>query len=116
MKPSGTVLIDALGIGPDVHVADFEFACKAGTEAMFVALCLVESGRMDYALAVGADAFSVHVNLGADLFIISASRLSYDPGASAGSRFSVSQAAMPRGSYDACSPTTAPSTPKLASA
>jgi len=55
VKPSGTVVVDALGIGPDVHVADFEFACKAGTEAMFVALGLVESGRMDYALAVGAD-------------------------------------------------------------
>jgi len=55
VKPSGTVLIDALGIGPEVHVADFEFACKAGTEAMFVALGLVESGRVEYALAVGTD-------------------------------------------------------------
>jgi len=55
VKPSGTVLIDALGIGPHVHVADFEFACKAGTEAMFVALGLVESGRVDYALGIGAD-------------------------------------------------------------
>jgi hydroxymethylglutaryl-CoA synthase len=55
VKPSGTVLIDALGIGPEVHVADFEFACKAGTEAMFVALGLVESGRVDYAMGIGAD-------------------------------------------------------------
>jgi len=55
VKPSGTILIEALGIGPDVHVADFEFACKAGTEAMFVALGLVESKRVEYALAVGAD-------------------------------------------------------------
>jgi hydroxymethylglutaryl-CoA synthase len=55
VKPSGTVLIDALGIGPDVHVADFEFACKAGTEAMVVALAIVESGRAEYALGVGAD-------------------------------------------------------------
>src|SRR3990172_2893137 len=55
VKPSGTVVAEALGIGPDVHVADFEFACKAGTEAMFVALCLVESGRMEYALGIGAD-------------------------------------------------------------
>jgi len=55
VKPSGTVLIDALGIGPEVHVADFEFACKAGTEAMFVALGLVESGRVEYALGIGAD-------------------------------------------------------------
>ncbi len=54
VKPSGTVLVDALGIGPEVHVADFEFACKAGTEAMFVALGLVESGRVEYALGIGA--------------------------------------------------------------
>jgi len=55
VKPSGTVLIDALGIGPEVHVADFEFACKAGTEAMFVAWSLVDAGRVEYALGVGAD-------------------------------------------------------------
>jgi hydroxymethylglutaryl-CoA synthase len=55
VKPSGTILIDALGIGPEVHVADFEFACKAGTEAMFVALNLVESGRTEYAMGIGAD-------------------------------------------------------------
>jgi hydroxymethylglutaryl-CoA synthase len=55
VKPSGTVVVDALGIGPDVHVADFEFACKAGSEAMFVALCLVESGRVEYAMGIGAD-------------------------------------------------------------
>jgi hydroxymethylglutaryl-CoA synthase len=55
VKPSGTVVAEALGIGPEVHVADFEFACKAGTEAMFVALGLVESGRVQYALAIGAD-------------------------------------------------------------
>ena len=55
VKPSGTVVIEALGIGPEVHVADFEFACKAGTEAMFVALGLVESGRVEYAMGIGAD-------------------------------------------------------------
>jgi hydroxymethylglutaryl-CoA synthase len=36
-------------------VADFEFACKAGTEAMFVAHGLVEAGRVEYALGIGAD-------------------------------------------------------------
>jgi hydroxymethylglutaryl-CoA synthase len=55
VKPSGTILIDALGIGPNVHVADFEFACKAGSEAMFVAYSHVKSGNMDYALGIGAD-------------------------------------------------------------
>lgn len=55
VKPSGTVVAEALGIGPNVHVADFEFACKAGTEAMFCALSHVKAGEMDYALAIGAD-------------------------------------------------------------
>lgn len=55
VKPSGTVLIDAIGIGPHVHVADFEFACKAGSEAMFVAYSHVKSGNMKYALGIGAD-------------------------------------------------------------
>lgn len=55
VKPSGTVLIEALGIGPNVHVADFEFACKAGSEAMFVAYSLVKSENMEYAMGIGAD-------------------------------------------------------------
>jgi hydroxymethylglutaryl-CoA synthase len=55
VKPSGTVLVDALGIGPEVHVADFEFACKAGTEAMFVACSHVLAGQMEYAMGIGAD-------------------------------------------------------------
>ncbi|HLB00859.1 MAG TPA: hydroxymethylglutaryl-CoA synthase [Bacteroidota bacterium] len=55
VKPSGTILIEALGIGPDVHVASYEFACKAGTEAMYVAYSHVKSGEMDYALGIGAD-------------------------------------------------------------
>jgi len=55
VKPSGTVLIDAIGIGPDVHVADFEFACKAGAEAMFVSYSHVKSGNMEYSMGIGAD-------------------------------------------------------------
>ncbi len=55
VKPSGTVLAEALGATPEVHTADFEFACKAGTEGMFVALGLVKAGEIKYGLAVGAD-------------------------------------------------------------
>jgi hydroxymethylglutaryl-CoA synthase len=55
VKPSGTVVADALGATPDIHCADFEFACKAGSEAMFVSLALVKSGFMKYSLAIGAD-------------------------------------------------------------
>jgi hydroxymethylglutaryl-CoA synthase len=55
VKPSGTVLAEALGATPEAHTADFEFACKAGTEGMFVALSLVKAGEVKYGLAVGAD-------------------------------------------------------------
>lgn len=55
VKPSGTVLAEALGTTPEVHAADFEFACKAGTEGMYVALGLVKAGEIKYGLAVGAD-------------------------------------------------------------
>jgi hydroxymethylglutaryl-CoA synthase len=55
VKPSGTVVAEALNATPEVHCADFEFACKAGTEGMFVALSLVEAGKVKYALAIGAD-------------------------------------------------------------
>ncbi len=55
VKPSGTTVAEAIGATPDIHCADFEFACKAGSEAMFVALSHVESGFMKYALAIAAD-------------------------------------------------------------
>ncbi|NNM07341.1 MAG: hydroxymethylglutaryl-CoA synthase [Gemmatimonadetes bacterium] len=55
VKPSGTVVLEALGLGPEIHVADFEFACKAGTESMSVALAMVEAGRVEYAMGIGAD-------------------------------------------------------------
>ena len=55
VKPSGTIALEALDLGPETHVADFEFACKAGTEAMSVALAMVESGRAEYAMGIGAD-------------------------------------------------------------
>ena len=55
VKPSGTALAEAINATPDVHTADLEFACKAGTEGMFIALNLVRAGAIKYGLAVGAD-------------------------------------------------------------
>ncbi len=55
VKPSGTVVAEALGATPEVHTADFEFACKAGTESMFVALNLVKAGVIKFGMGVGAD-------------------------------------------------------------
>ena len=55
VKPTGTILAQALGITPDVSAADFEFACKAGTEAMMAAIGFVGSGMGNLALAVAMD-------------------------------------------------------------
>ncbi|MCK4889699.1 MAG: hydroxymethylglutaryl-CoA synthase, partial [Candidatus Aminicenantes bacterium] len=55
VKPTGTIVSEAIGACPYVHTADLEFACKAGTEGMFIALNLVKSGAVPYALAIGAD-------------------------------------------------------------
>ncbi len=55
VKPSGTVVAEALGCTPAVHAADWEFACKAGTEAITAAMGMVGSGLVAYALAAGAD-------------------------------------------------------------
>jgi len=55
VKPSGTTVAEAIGATPDIHCADYEFACKAGSEAMFVCLGLVKSGYIKYGLAIGGD-------------------------------------------------------------
>jgi len=55
IKPSGTVVSEALGIAPEVLVADLEFACKAGSAAMQICYGLVKSGEIEYGLAIGAD-------------------------------------------------------------
>ncbi len=55
VKPTGTLVAQALGIAPATLAADLEFACKAGSEAVQAAVALVGSGMADYALAVGMD-------------------------------------------------------------
>lgn len=55
VKPTSTIVAEALGIVPDTQAADWEFACKAGSEAMVAAMGLVGSGMARYALALGMD-------------------------------------------------------------
>lgn len=55
VKPAATIVAEAIGAVPETQAADWEFACKAGTEAMQAAIGMVGSGMMDYALAIGAD-------------------------------------------------------------
>lgn len=56
VKPTSTIVAEALGIVPHTQAADWEFACKAGTEAMVAAIALVGSQMADYALSIGMDA------------------------------------------------------------
>jgi len=55
VKPCGTIVAEAIGATPSVSTADYEFACKAGTEAMQTCIGLVGSGMQRYAMAIGAD-------------------------------------------------------------
>jgi len=55
VKPTSTIVAEAIGAVPNVQAADWQFACKAGTEAMVAAIGLVGSGMADYAMAIGMD-------------------------------------------------------------
>src|SRR5579875_84441 len=55
VKPTSTVVAEALGITPLTLASDYEFACKAGTEAMQTSIGLVASGMVKCALAIGSD-------------------------------------------------------------
>ncbi len=55
VKPTSTIVAEAIGAVPNVQAADWQFACKAGTEAMVAAMGFVGSRMADYALAIGMD-------------------------------------------------------------
>lgn len=55
VKPTSTVVAEAIGAVPNTQAADWQFACKAGTEAMQAAMGFVGSGMAKYALCVGMD-------------------------------------------------------------
>lgn len=55
VKPTSTVVAEAIGAVPHTLAADWQFACKAGTEAMQAAVGFVGSGMADYAMAIGMD-------------------------------------------------------------
>ncbi len=55
VKPTSTIVAEAIGAAPNTQAGDWEFACKAGTEAIVAAMGLVGSGMAEYALAIGMD-------------------------------------------------------------
>jgi hydroxymethylglutaryl-CoA synthase len=55
VKPTSTLVAESIGATPNVQAADWQFACKAGTEAMVAAIGFVGSGMANYAMAIGMD-------------------------------------------------------------
>jgi hydroxymethylglutaryl-CoA synthase len=82
VKPTGTIVQAALETGPWLTMADYEFACKAGTAAIQSGMGLVESGMCKLVLAIGADtsqgaprnALEYSASAGAAAFLIGGDR------------------------------------------
>ena len=55
VKPTSTIVAEAIGATPNLTAADFEFACKAGTAAIQACVGMTESDMIDLGLAIGAD-------------------------------------------------------------
>lgn len=55
VKPTSTIVAEAIGAVPNVQAGDWQFACKAGTEAVVAAIGFIGSGMADYAMAIGMD-------------------------------------------------------------
>ena len=55
VKPSSTIVAESIGASSNIQAADWEFACKAGTEAVQASIGLIGSGMGKYALSIGMD-------------------------------------------------------------
>ncbi len=55
VKPTATIVGEALGVGNEYFSADLEFACKAGTAGIQICYAMVKAGMIKYGLAIGAD-------------------------------------------------------------
>jgi len=55
VKPTATIVAEAIRATPELMAADFEFACKAGTAALQTCLGLVAADYIKYGMAIGAD-------------------------------------------------------------
>jgi len=55
VKPTSTIVAESIGASPNIQAADWEFACKAGTEAVQASIGIIGSGMGSYALSIGMD-------------------------------------------------------------
>jgi hydroxymethylglutaryl-CoA synthase len=55
VKPSATIIGEALGITPYTMASDLEFACRAASEGMRSLIGMVSSNLIEYGLVIGSD-------------------------------------------------------------
>jgi len=55
VKPTATIVAEAITATPSLTAADMEFACKAGTAGIQACMGLVVAGYIRYGIAIGAD-------------------------------------------------------------
>ncbi|MEO8608527.1 MAG: hydroxymethylglutaryl-CoA synthase [Chloroflexota bacterium] len=55
VKPTSTIVAESIGTSANIQAADWEFACKAGTEAVQASIGIVGSGMGAYTLSIGMD-------------------------------------------------------------
>ena len=55
VKPTATIVAEAIGATPNLTAADLEFACKAGTAGLQMVLGMVDSKMIKYGMTIGAD-------------------------------------------------------------
>lgn len=55
VKPTATIVGQAIGVNEFSAAADVEFACKAGTAALSICTAMVKSGMAKFGMAVGTD-------------------------------------------------------------
>ncbi|MDR1691192.1 MAG: hydroxymethylglutaryl-CoA synthase [Candidatus Methanoplasma sp.] len=55
VKPTATIVAEAIEATPALTAADLEFACKAGTAGIQACMGMVASGMIKYGVAIGAD-------------------------------------------------------------
>jgi hydroxymethylglutaryl-CoA synthase len=55
VKPTSTIVGEAIGCGMEYTSADTEFACKAGTAGIQMVMGLIQGGYIKFGLAIGSD-------------------------------------------------------------
>ena len=55
VKPTASIVAEAINATPELTAADLEFACKAGTAGIQAVMAMVDANYIEYGLAIGAD-------------------------------------------------------------